>query len=311
MKCPKCGFENREEANFCKKCGNKFTGIENNSFAQNGKSQNSSIQNNSNTKTIISIIAVALIIIGLMVTLYLLFCDNSFFQDKEKKSSHKKDNSISSKTEETTSGFDTYDETDDNDTNESSDDSEYETYEYTTSASSTITVPDVVGLMYSDAYTKMKDLNIDYNVYYQYSDVAYDFVISQYPTAGKTMSAGEKMTIYVSKGEDNFNNPDYSSSRSYNSYSSEYILCGSDSRIIDKSEVQNMDETKMELALNEIYARHGRKFNTKSISDYFNSKSWYHGTVEPDDFNESVFNSYEKANRDMLVEVMKEKGYRD
>lgn len=310
MRCPICGFQNKEGSNFCKKCGNKLAGIENNNFAQNGKSPNTSNRNSSNKKTIISIIVVALVIIGLMVTLYLLFFDNSFFRDEEKKSDHKKDNSISSKIEDTTSGFNTNDETDDNE-NDSSEDSEYETREYTTSASSTITVPDVVGLMYSDAYTKMKDLNIDYNVYYQYSDVAYDFVISQYPTAGKTMSAGDKMTIYVSKGEDNFNNPDYSSSRGYTSYSSEYILYGSDSRIIDKSEVQNMDETKMELALNEIYARHGRKFNTKSIADYFNSKSWYHGTVEPEDFNESVFNSYEKSNRDMLVEVMKEKGYRD
>ena len=310
MRCPICGFQNMDGSNFCKKCGNKLAGIENNNFAQNGKSPNTSNRNSSSKKTVISIIVVALVIIGLMVTLYLLFFDNSFFRDEEKKSGHKKDNSISSKIEDTTSGFNTYDETDDNE-NDSSEDSEYETREYTTSASSTITVPDVVGLMYSDAYTKMKDLNIDYNVYYQYSDVAYDFVISQYPTAGKTMSAGDKMTIYVSKGKDNYNNPDYSSSRSYTSYSSEYILYGSDSRIIDKSEVQNMDETKMNLALNEIYARHGRKFNTKSISDYFNSKSWYHGTVEPEDFNENVFNSYEKSNRDMLVEVMKEKGYRD
>ena len=71
-------------SNFCKKCGNKLAGIENNNFAQNGKSPNTSNRNSSNKKTIISIIVVALVIIGLMVTLYLLFFDNSFFRDEEK-----------------------------------------------------------------------------------------------------------------------------------------------------------------------------------------------------------------------------------
>ena len=46
MRCPKCGFENRDGANFCKKCGYKFTGKENKNFAQTGKSQGSSIQKN-------------------------------------------------------------------------------------------------------------------------------------------------------------------------------------------------------------------------------------------------------------------------
>ena len=50
------------------------------------------------------------------------------------------------------------------------------------------------------------------------------------------------------------------------------------------------------LARNEIYARHGRKFIDTQIQAYFNSKSWYHGTVEAADFDASVLSSIERTN---------------
>ena len=50
------------------------------------------------------------------------------------------------------------------------------------------------------------------------------------------------------------------------------------------------------LARNEIYARHGRRFNNTELQTYFDSKSWYKGTVNAADFNENVLNSYESAN---------------
>ena len=49
---------------------------------------------------------------------------------------------------------------------------------------------------------------------------------------------------------------------------------------------------------------------TKNLKSYFESKSWYEGTIEPEDFDDSVFNEYEIANRDLIVEYEKEKGYR-
>ena len=36
------------------------------------------------------------------------------------------------------------------------------------------------------------------------------------------------------------------------------------------------------------------------LQDYFESKSWYKGTVKPSDFDESVLNKYEKANIDLI-----------
>ena len=80
----------------------------------------------------------------------------------------------------------------------------------------------------------------------------------------------------------------------------DYILEGSDSRYITEKEVENLSDADRRLARNEIYARHGRIFDSADLKDYFESKSWYKGTVKPNDFDESVLNKYEKANIDLI-----------
>lgn len=81
--------------------------------------------------------------------------------------------------------------------------------------------------------------------------------------------------------------------------SGEYYFPESGSRYLTDEEVQNFSSSELELAKNEIYARHGRIFVTQRIADYFNSKSWYSGTVDPETFDaqqDSIFNEYELAN---------------
>lgn len=77
---------------------------------------------------------------------------------------------------------------------------------------------------------------------------------------------------------------------------SEYLIPGSDSRYITEDDLKNLTWEQCCLARNEIFARHGRQFQTKEIASYFNSKSWYQGTIAPEKFSETVFNEYEKAN---------------
>lgn len=89
----------------------------------------------------------------------------------------------------------------------------------------------------------------------------------------------------------------------------EYILVGSNSRYILKSELQEFTAEQCRLARNEIYARHGRRFEDESLRDYFNSKSWYTPTIDPNEFEESLLNPYEIANRDLIVEYEEECGY--
>lgn len=79
-----------------------------------------------------------------------------------------------------------------------------------------------------------------------------------------------------------------------------FIFRDSDSRMLTKEEVLRLSTWDAKLAKNEIYARHNRRFDNQKIQAYFDSQQWYHGTVAPSDFDEDVFNDYEKANVELL-----------
>ncbi|MDO4324726.1 MAG: YARHG domain-containing protein [bacterium] len=87
---------------------------------------------------------------------------------------------------------------------------------------------------------------------------------------------------------------------------SEYILAGSDSRYITREEIENLSLEECRLARNELYARRGRYFSDKELQDYFNACSWYEPYIQPEDFQDSVFNQYELANRDLLLQYERE-----
>lgn len=94
--------------------------------------------------------------------------------------------------------------------------------------------------------------------------------------------------------------------------SGDYVIADSNSRYLTSSELQKFSLKEINYAKNEIYARRGRKFQSKELRDYFNSKSWYKGTIEPDAFQWDTFNDYEKANAELLLKVEFErdsKGY--
>lgn len=86
----------------------------------------------------------------------------------------------------------------------------------------------------------------------------------------------------------------------------EYFFPDSDSRYLTDEELSRYSSEDLELAKNEIYARHGRRFVTQRMAGYFNEKTWYQGTVDPEAFDamdpESVFNEYELANISKLAE---------
>lgn len=85
----------------------------------------------------------------------------------------------------------------------------------------------------------------------------------------------------------------------------DYYFADSDSRYLTDEELSKYSSKDLELAKNEIYARHGRKFVTESIAAYFNSKSWYKGTIDPETFDasqNSVFNEYEVANIEKIAQ---------
>lgn len=193
------------------------------------------------------------------------------------------------------------------------------TTEKPTEAPKSVTVPYIVGMDYSKAMDELAYVGLSASIdYYAYSDYyEANTIIEVNPSEGETLESGDTVSIVVSQGpepqKETEKETDPASSKTPSSSTEKtggYILEGSESRYISKSEVSSMDEKTMTLALNEIYARHGRIFTTPYLSDYFNSKTWYSGTVSPENFDDSVFNKFEVANKDTIVSVMKEKGYR-
>lgn len=78
-----------------------------------------------------------------------------------------------------------------------------------------------------------------------------------------------------------------------------YIFPQSNYEFVEQSELWEYSKEEIVLARNEIFARHGRIFNNENIRQYFESKDWYCGTIDPEEFDnnmDSILNEYEKAN---------------
>ena len=94
-----------------------------------------------------------------------------------------------------------------------------------------------------------------------------------------------------------------------NSYTNaeEYILPDSSSREINAQELQGMSYDELQMAINEIYARHHRKFVMEGVQAYFNSKSWYSGTIEASAFDPAVLSQLEWKNIETMRKLMDQK----
>lgn len=95
--------------------------------------------------------------------------------------------------------------------------------------------------------------------------------------------------------------------------SGDYILPESNTRYYSEEEIRDLTDREVLFALNEIYARRGRIFAGEEFRRYFESKSWYNGTIPAEEFDANQnerFNEYEKANISLLVKVAQERGIR-
>lgn len=82
-----------------------------------------------------------------------------------------------------------------------------------------------------------------------------------------------------------------------------YILPYSNSIYYTEADLMGLSQDELRLARNEIYAKHGRKFETEDLNQHFSSQPWYYGYLSAEEFDDSVLNIYEKANLDMIKNV--------
>lgn len=278
MICPVCNAENSDDARFCENCGHIFNNSTN-SFDYDDKYNQNYVeykQKKNNTGLIVAITVVsAIAVIAVCLCIYFLAFNN---KNENSVLSDTSTSETTTTTEVTTTTF-----------------SETTTQRETTTVSRI--VPNITGMYKDSAIDMLRNNAIKYRLDYEYSSTyEKNYVFSQSPSSGAFMSDNQIVTVYISRGE--------------LPVSTDYILPYSDIEYISESELVGLDKRTSELALNEIYARHGRKFNDSSIQSYFNEKSWYDGFIEPEDFSDSVFNKYETKNIATIDSYMKKKGYR-
>ena len=109
------------------------------------------------------------------------------------------------------------------------------------------------------------------------------------------LSKTEKTNISTIKAYEDYLDGD-SDTGSSTVTNGDYIIPDSSTRYLSDSDVRGLDDHTLMLARNEIYARHGRKFNDAEIRAYFESKSWYYPTIDPADFTEDMLSDVEKSN---------------
>ena len=90
---------------------------------------------------------------------------------------------------------------------------------------------------------------------------------------------------------------------SYEVQNDYYVFPDSDARYLSNADISGMSAQELCYGKNEIYARHGRTFRSRELTDYFATKTWYYGSIAPADFNSAVFNTYENTNIKFLTDA--------
>ncbi len=79
-----------------------------------------------------------------------------------------------------------------------------------------------------------------------------------------------------------------------------------DMKYYREEDFQNDPKIIIHLAKNEIYARHGYIFKDEDLYSYFMGCAWYRPAVAGEEFDDAVFNDYERKNLELLAAMDRE-----
>jgi serine/threonine protein kinase len=77
------------------------------------------------------------------------------------------------------------------------------------------------------------------------------------------------------------------------------------SRPLSAADLDGRSEIELDIARNEIFARHGRRFKDAELQAYFNIQAWYDPTYEPDRFPDYLLSDIEKQNVKLIADYQK------
>ena len=82
----------------------------------------------------------------------------------------------------------------------------------------------------------------------------------------------------------------------------DYVIPDSSIKELTDSDLALLNNDQLRIARNEIAAKHGRRFKDEELQAYFDSKGWYKGTIEPDDFDAAKeLTKTERNNMDFIM----------
>ncbi len=160
---------------------------------------------------------------------------------------------------------------------------------------------------YSPAQAKadksLKYSSDGYVILQKYSDAGQDaYKVIEYKT--NLSPSTEEPTKTIEKITENKVVPNF------NYDSQDQYLFDSANKYITNEYLQGCTRDEITVILNEIYARHGYIFKDAELREYFNSQSWYHGTVQTLEEAAEEFNSIEQKNVDTIYLYQKSMGWR-
>ena len=84
-----------------------------------------------------------------------------------------------------------------------------------------------------------------------------------------------------------------------------YVLSDSDSHAYEKTVIEDLSDTELWYAKNEIYARYGKGFRTVELRDHFENMPWYYEKYGADEFDKlpEMLNNVEKYNLGTIEKV--------
>ena len=83
----------------------------------------------------------------------------------------------------------------------------------------------------------------------------------------------------------------------------DYIIPDSGTRQLTDADLEGLTAQELTYARNEIYARHGRAFNSTELQQYFDSKGWY---LRDDSFKDSELSKLESTNAEFISEYQQD-----
>lgn len=76
-----------------------------------------------------------------------------------------------------------------------------------------------------------------------------------------------------------------------------------DMKYYSEEDFADAPQVVIHVAKNEIYAKHGYIFGNEDLQNYFMGCAWYEPVEEGGNFDDSVFNDYEKKNLEILAKL--------